>query len=90
LKRFILSLAVLAPLTLAACGPAGDPTGAVSRLSLEYKVGEELMTACNERGERCVEYLAFKREFEEGVSYMTTFEKSLAQHKARVAAGGRV
>lgn len=82
--------AVLAALALAACGPADDPTGAVSRLSLEYKVGEELMIACNERGERCSEYLEFKRDFEEGVSYMTTFEKSLAAHKRRVAAGGRV
>ncbi|MGK7753750.1 hypothetical protein [Roseovarius sp. C03] len=86
----ITALAALAALTLAGCGPAGDPTGAVSRLSLEYQVGEELMIACRERGERCAEYLAFKRDFEEGVSYMTTFEKSLAQHKARVAAGGRV
>lgn len=82
--------ALLAALPLAACGPAGDPTGAVSRLSLEYQVGEELMIACNERGERCAEYLEFKREFERDVSYMTTFEKSLAQHKARVAKGGAV
>lgn len=72
---------------LAACAA---PEGAVSRLQLEYQVGEELMIACNERGERCSEYLTFKQDFERSVSYMTTFEKSLAKHKARVAAGGAV
>ncbi len=87
-KVFICAL--VAALALAGCGPAGDPTGAVSRLSLEYQVGEELMVACKERGERCAEYLEFKRDFERDVSYMTTFEKSLAQHKARVANGGAV
>ncbi|TCP43962.1 hypothetical protein [Rhodovulum marinum] len=76
----------LLPLLLAGCAPPGS----VDRLSLEYQVGEELMIACTERGERCAEWLEFKRGWEEGVSYMTTFEKSLAQHKARVAAGGAV
>lgn len=66
------------------------PEGAVSRLQLEYQVGEELMIACRERRERCPEFLEFKQDFEKGVHYMTTFEKSLAQHKARVAAGGAV
>jgi hypothetical protein len=83
--RLIIVIAMLA-----ACGPTGDPTGAVGRLSLEYQVGEELMNECNRRKQRCAEWLAFKKEFEEGVSYLTTFEKSLAQHKARVAAGGAV
>lgn len=78
------------PIALAACGPAADPTGSVGRISLEYRVGEELMTACTVRNERCGEWLKFKEEWEEDVSYMTTFEKSLAQHKARLARGGAV
>lgn len=78
-----------APLILSAC-VASDPTGSVSRLSLEYRVGEELMNDCNQRGERCLEWLTFKKDWEENVNYMTTFERSLAMHKARVAAGGAV
>jgi len=80
---------IAAPLILAAC-VSSDPTGSVSRLTLEYRVGEELMNDCHVRGQRCPEWLDFKREWEAGVNYMTTFERSLAMHKARVAAGGSV
>ena len=81
---------ILAALTLSACGGVGDPTGANARLNLQYQVGEELMNDCNQRGQRCAEWLEFKTEWERGVSYLTTFERSLADHKARVAAGGVV
>lgn len=77
-------------LALSACGGVGDPTGAVSRLNLEYQVGEELMNDCNNNGQRCPEWLEFKSNWERNVSYLTTFERSLADHKARVAAGGDV
>ena len=77
------------PLLLSAC-VAGDPTGSVSRMTLEYQVGEELMNDCTIRKERCLEWLEFKREWEADVNYMTTFERSLAMHKARVSAGGAV
>ncbi|MDW4550858.1 hypothetical protein R5H32_15965 [Defluviimonas sp. D31] len=80
-------LALLA--LLAAAGCTVDP-GATGRLALEYQVGEELMLDCRERGRRCADYLDFKREFERSTSYLTTFEASLAAHKARVAAGGAV
>lgn len=78
--------ALLLALPIAAC----VQTGSTERLTLEYQVGEELMNDCNIRKQRCPEWLAFKKEFEEGVSYLTTFERSLAAHKARVAAGGGV
>jgi len=78
--------ALLFCLALSAC----VETGATDRLTLEYQVGEELMNDCNLRKQRCLEWLKFKTEWEQGVSYMTTFEKSLAAHKARVAAGGSV
>jgi hypothetical protein len=81
---------VVAALALSACGGVGDPTGVTGRMNLQYRVGEELMTDCNDNGQRCVEWLAFKTDFEEGVSYLTTFESSLARHKARVAAGGSI
>lgn len=85
-----MRFAIMSVLALSACGGVGDPTGANGRLNLQYKVGEELMNDCNVNGERCVEWLAFKTDFEQGVSYLTTFERSLAAHKARVAAGGSV
>nr|WP_170540896.1 hypothetical protein [Ruegeria arenilitoris] len=78
---------LLAPLLLPAC-MAG--AGAVDRLSLEYQVGEELMNDCRQNGQRCDDYLAFKERFEREARYLTTFERSLAAHKARVAAGGAV
>ena len=78
-------------LALSACvAGEADPTGAVGRLSLEYQVGEELMNDCNLRKLRCPEWLAFKKEWEADVNYLTTFEKSLAAHKARIAAGQAV
>lgn len=74
------------PLVLAACS---NPMAAANdRLDLEYRVGEELMNDCNLRGERCAEWLAFKSDFEKSTSYLTTFERSLAQHKARQASHG--
>lgn len=79
-------IALLSIVALTAC-VSNDPTGANARLDLEYQVGEELMNDCNLRGQRCPEWLAFKKEWEAGVSYLTTFEKSLAQHKKRKAAG---
>ena len=85
-----MKLLLALPVALIACGPASDPTGSVGRLNLEYQVGEELMNDCTLRKQRCPEWLAFKKEFEEGVSYLITFEASLAKHKARVAAGGAV
>lgn len=77
------------PLLLSAC-VAGDTTGSVSRMTLEYQVGEKLMNDCAMRVARCPEWLAFKREWEADVNYMTTFERSLAMHKARIAAGGAI
>ncbi|MEI2806480.1 hypothetical protein [Albidovulum sp.] len=74
---------------LAGC-MTGDPTGSVTRMTLEYQVGEELMNDCTVRRSRCPEWLEFKRDWEADVNYMTTFERSLAAHKARVAAGGAV
>lgn len=65
-------------------------TDAASRMNLEYQVGEQLMIDCNQRGQNCAEWLSFKRDWEEDVHYLTTFERSLAQHKARVASGGAV
>jgi len=72
---------LLLPMALAGCISPMD--AANDRLELEYRVGEELMNDCNLRGENCAEWLAFKTDFEKGVSYLTTFERSLAQHKAR-------
>lgn len=84
-----MRLAIALTLALSGC-VAGDPTGAVSRMTLEYQVGEELMNDCNLRKERCAEWLEFKRDWEAEAHYMTTFERSLAMHKARVSAGGAV
>ena len=77
------------PLILSACTASGPP-GSADRLSLEYRVGEELMNDCNQRGERCLEWLTFKKDWEENVYHMITFERSLAMHKSRFAAGGAV
>lgn len=68
---------------LAACSNPIEASN--QRLDLEYRVGEELMNDCNLRGERCVEYLAFTKDFNASVSHLITFEDSLAQHKARQA-----
>jgi len=72
---------------LSACQMTDD---AADRMNLEYQVGEQLMNDCNIRQERCSEWLAFKREWEADVNYLTTFERSLAAHKARVASGQAV
>ena len=82
--------ALLALLPLCACVAGTDPTGSVGRLTLEYQVGEELMTDCTERQQRCPDWLEFKKEWEAEAGYLTTFERSLAQHKARLAAGQSV
>jgi len=80
--------ALIACLALSAC--VDDPTGVVTTMNLEYQVGEELMNDCTLRNERCVEWLRFRRDWEEEMGYMVTFEKSLAMHKARVAKGQAV
>lgn len=77
-----LSILILLPFT--AC------TGTNERLTREYQIGEELMIDCRDNGKRCSEYLDFKKRFEESVNNITTFENSLAVHKARVAKGGAV
>lgn len=81
---------LIALMPLCACVAGTDPTGSVGRLTLEYQVGEELMNDCTQQKERCLEWLEFKKEWEAEAGYLTTFERSLAQHKARVAAGGAV
>ena len=82
---------MIACLALSACvAGTADPTGVVSTMNLEYQVGEELMNDCTLRNERCVEWLQFRRDWEEEMGYMVTFEKSLAMHKARVAKGQAV
>ncbi len=48
------------------------------------------MIDCRDNGKRCPEYLDFKKRFEESVNNITTFENSLAVHKARLAKGGAV
>lgn len=75
---------IIIPFALAAC------TGTNERLTREYQIGEELMIDCRDNGKRCPEYLDFKRRFEENRNNITTFENSLAVHKARVAKGGSV
>ncbi len=75
---------LLIPFMLAAC------TSTSERLTREYQIGEELMIDCRDNGKRCSEYLDFKKRFEESVNNITTFENSLAVHKARVAKGGAV
>lgn len=69
---------------LSACQMTND---AADRMNLEYRVGEDLMNDCNQNGQRCLEWMQFKREWEADVNYLTTFERSLSKHKARVAVG---
>lgn len=71
-----------AALVLSVC-PSAHATGSHERLALEYDVGEQLMNDCKVRKKRCGEWLAFKREWEAGVSYLTTFERSLKRWRKR-------
>ncbi len=77
-------MALLALFLLAACSSRTE------RLTREYQVGEELMIDCQENGQRCSEYIDFKNRFEANFGNITTFEQSLATHKARVARGGAI
>lgn len=69
---------------LAGCYTVED---ANQKIALDYKVGEELMTACYQRNERCSEYRLFKRDFEARTAFPTTFEKELARYKKLEAEG---
>ena len=60
-----------------------NATGANARLALEYNVGEEPMNDCVKRKQRCGEWLKFKREWDEGVDYLTTSEQSLKRWRWR-------
>jgi len=77
-------------LFLTACSPSLSPFGAIERKTIEYQQGEALMNDCYQRQQRCNEWLAFKADWEARLNNVTTFERSLAAHKARVAAGGSV
>ena len=82
---------MIACLALSACvAGTADHTGVVSTMNLEYQVGEELMNDCTLRNERCLEWLQFRKDWEDEMGYMVTFEKSLAMHKARIAKGQAV
>jgi len=78
----MLRMTMIAALSLTLSTQA-DASGANARLALEYNVGEELMNDCVKRKKRCGEWLKFKREWEEGVDYLTTFEKSLKRWRRR-------
>ncbi|CUH41545.1 hypothetical protein [Ruegeria atlantica] len=78
------TMALLALFVIAACDSRTE------RLSREYQIGEELMIDCQENGQRCPEYRNFKKRFEANVDNVTTFERSLATHKARIARGALV
>ncbi|WP_170815627.1 hypothetical protein [Ruegeria sp. HKCCA6837] len=77
-------MALLALFVIAACESRTE------RLTREYQIGEELMIDCQENGKRCPEYLDFKKRFEASFNNLTTFERSLATHKARIARGAPV
>ena len=86
-----MRLTILAIPLLSACvAGSADPTGVVATMNLEYQVGESLMNDCNVRKQRCDEWLKFRKEWQDDVGYMVTFERSLAMHKARVAKGQSV
>ncbi len=77
-------MALLALFVIAACGSRTE------RLTREHQIGEELMIDCQENRKRCPEYRDFKEHFEANRNNITTFERSLATHKARIAKGAPV
>lgn len=78
----MLRLLPVAFLALGACVDGYDEQGYSEQTRLQYQVGEQLMNDCNERGQRCVEWYEFRKEFQSEVGNLTTFERSLARYKA--------